>query len=107
MTNSLGLQHTQANQVVTIASGLMLNRYRVQSSDAAAVPLLVHHLVTRLKDKAPAAAEKLSSSLSHQHMQMLLDRVDVHFEARLKIKAALVSYFGILRAVCTEIFGIR
>ena len=91
ITNSLGLQHVQAGHAVTIASGLMLNRYRVQASDALAVPLVVQQLVTRLKDKAPVAADKLSCTLSQQHLQLVHAKMDAHFAARLKMKAALVS----------------
>ncbi|XP_058789395.1 protein PTHB1-like isoform X2 [Phymastichus coffea] len=87
--NSLGLQHALDPQsVVTIASGLMLNRYRVQANDANAMTLVLHQLIGRLKDKAPKLAENLSCTIAQQHLQLVQDKIDVHFDARLKMKAA-------------------
>ncbi|OXU18994.1 hypothetical protein TSAR_009649 [Trichomalopsis sarcophagae] len=88
VTNSLGLLHAQAAQVVTIASGLMLNRYRVQAADGTALPLVIHQLISRLRDKAPAAADQLSCNIAQQHLQLVQTKLDAHFAARIKIRAA-------------------
>lgn len=79
--------------MVTIATGLMLNRYRVQSNDPGALALVVQQLLARVKDKAPKVAAKLSSSISQQHLQSIQAKIDGHFDARLKIKAVAVRFF--------------
>ncbi|XP_023246209.1 protein PTHB1 [Copidosoma floridanum] len=91
ITNSLGLQHSRSGQVVTLlaATGAMQNRYRIQSSDALAVPLVFEMLIARLKDKSPKTAEKLSCGLSQQHLKLVQDNMDAHFESRLRARAAL------------------
>jgi hypothetical protein len=68
----------------------MHNRYRVQASEATALALVVQQLISRLRDKAPSLARKLSYSLAQPHLQLVMDHVDTHFAARLKMRDALV-----------------
>ncbi|KAJ8675661.1 hypothetical protein QAD02_011447 [Eretmocerus hayati] len=89
-TSSLGLQHCLGSQIVGIAHGSgLLNRYRVQASEPASIPLVLQQLISRLTERTPAVADKLSSGLSQQHLQLLGTKLDAHFAARLKARDAL------------------
>ncbi|KAL7289854.1 hypothetical protein TKK_0016252 [Trichogramma kaykai] len=92
MTNSVGIEQVATGSLVSVSSGLMQNRYRLQSSDPLALPLVLQQLLQRLEDKsgsAKVAKLKLSSTLAQQHLRLLYDRIDACFETRLDIKAAM------------------
>ena len=90
--NSIGLKHSVSGDVVSISSSSTQNRYRIQCSEALALPLVLEQLFSRIADKSNKASEKLSTTLAQQHFQLLQDKIDSHFETRLRMKAALVSF---------------
>nr|XP_050859304.1 protein PTHB1 isoform X2 [Vespula vulgaris] len=80
--NTLGLQHIQTGQVVTIVSGSTSNRYRVQSNDGLSMSLVVQQLVNRLKDKSTG---RLAASISQHHVQLVHVQMELHFLCRQEV----------------------
>lgn len=89
VSNSLGLQFTNTGDVVTIASGLKSDRYRVQASDSVAMPLILQQLINRLREKS---TESLTVNVNQNHFQIVVAQIDAHFAVRLKMKNLMVCF---------------